>query len=227
MLGVTLITPTGGRPEAFALCERWAERQTYRGEIQWLVADDGPVDTPCTMGQTVIRPEPRWNPGQNTQFRNILAMLPLVKFDRIVAWEDDDHYAPTYVETMVRRLDEAALVGEFPSRYYNVRDRRWRDCGNSDHASLCQTAMRAETLPALKRICEQQQWIDMALWPRVADKKLFPGHENVGIKGMPGRPGQVRAHRITIGMSSDPDLSALRSWIGEDAEVYRRFGELV
>jgi hypothetical protein len=224
-MGITLLTPTGGRPEAFALCERWAARQTYKGEIQWLVADDCDPPTKCTMGQTVIRPEPRWKPGENTQFRNLLALLPLVRFDKIIHFEDDDAYLPTYIETMARRLDEAPLVGETPARYYNVRFRTWRDCGNNAHASLFQTAMRADILPVLKRICERQKWIDMALWPAVPGGKLFHGEETVGIKGMPGRAGQVAAHRKQTWMNPDPHLDVLRRWIGDDVAEYRRYGK--
>ncbi len=198
-------------------------RQTYSGEVQWLVADDGPVETPCAMGQTVIRPEPKWQPGQSTQWRNILALLRFIRFDRILHIEDDDWYGPAYIETMARRLEEAHLVGEIPSRYYNVRDRRYFVHGNDTHASLCQTAMRPEALPLLKRICEQRQWVDMALWPSAGNKKLFAGSNNVGIKGMPGRPGQVRTHRVTTRMAPDPNLEVLCSWIGEDAEAYRGF----
>jgi hypothetical protein len=225
--GLTLLTPTGARPEAFALCEKWLERQTYQGEIQWLVADDGPVPTPCTMGQTVIRPEPFWQPGENTQFRNLLALFPLIKYDKIVHWEDDDWYGPGYLETVSKWLDEAPLVGEIPTRYYNVRARSWNPFGNDKHASLCQTGMRPEVLPVLKRICEARRWVDMALWKDFPGK-MFAGEQNVGIKGLPGRPGQVGAHqnpRTLRRMVADPNLETLRSWIGEDAEAYRKFGE--
>ena len=228
MSGVTLLTPTGGRPEAFSLCERWISRQTFAGEIQWLVADDCVEPTPCTMGQTVIRPKPFWQSGQNTQFRNMLALLPLVKFDRILHIEDDDFYAPGYIETITIELDQAPLVGEIPTRYYNVRARKWHPFGNDKHASLCQTAMRPEVIPALKSICEQKQWIDMALWRAFPNQRMYHGEQNVGIKGLPGRPGQVAAHKshsTLRRMVHDPQLGTLRSWIGDDAEAYRRFGE--
>jgi hypothetical protein len=224
MDGITLLTPTGDRQAAFTLAERWMERQTFRGDIQWLVADDGAIPTRCTMGQTVIRPAPLWRPGQNTQFRNLLELLPLIRFDRILHCEDDDWYARTYIETMARRLEQSPLVGEYPARYYNVRYRHWRDCGNDAHASLFQTGMRREMVERLQRICQRRRWIDMALW-RATPSQLFRGEESVGIKGMPGRAGQVKAHgRLRPGMdTADPDLEKLRMWIGEDAEVYRGY----
>jgi hypothetical protein len=226
-MGVTLITLTGGRPDAFALCERWVNQQTYQGPLQWIVVDDCEPQTTLTMGQDLINPLPHWKPGQNTQHRNMLAALKLVKYDKILHVEDDDWYARTYVETMVAALDKAPLVGQFPSRYYNVAFRTWKDCGNKLQASLCQTGMRAETIPTLKRLCEEKKWLDMSLWPLIEDKLLLPKNEVVGIKGMPGRPGQVAAHRAAGArhMHADTNLDILRSWIGADAELYRRFGE--
>jgi len=224
--GLTLLTPTGGRPEAFALSERWFSRQTFRGEVQWLVADDADPPTAMACGQTVVRPEPAWRAGENTQHRNLLALLPLVRFDRIVHWEDDDWYGPGYLEKMARALEGAELVGEAPTRYYNVRFRHWREWGNTKHAALFQTAMRAELLPLLTRICAARQWVDLTLWPSAPARGLLlaPG-DSVGIKGMPGRPGQVKSHgrRRILADAPDPALEKLQMWIGSDVEHYRRF----
>jgi hypothetical protein len=43
----TVITPTGDRPETFALCERYLYRQTLKPS-KWIVVDDGIKYT--TMG---------------------------------------------------------------------------------------------------------------------------------------------------------------------------------
>lgn len=226
-MGITLLTPTGGRPEAFALCERWIARQTYRGEIQWLVADDGATPTACTMGQTVVRPEPFWTAGQNTQHRNLLALLPRIRHDAVLHIEDDDWYAASYVETMARRLEMADMVGERPARYYNVRYRSWHDCGNDKHASLFQTGMRTPVIEILRQICQRRQWIDMTMWPAVAGSLLFTGEETVGIKGMPGRPGQVVSHRRASWLTPDLNYEVLQRWVGvEDAAEYRRFADV-
>ena len=227
---LTLITPTGGRPEAFALCERWMGRQTYRGDVQWIVVDDCEEATVVTMGQTVIRPQPWWKLGApTTQYANVRAALELVKHDKIVHIEDDDWYGPTYLETTYHRLDAAPLVGECPARYYNARFRRWMNCGNRAHASLFQTAMRAEVIPTLRQICQAREWIDLSLWERVPEARqaLFFGEETVGMKGLPGRPGHIWAHRrqALVRMAADPQLEKLREWIGDDAAEYGRFHE--
>lgn len=221
---LTLITCTGGRPEAFALCERWMNRQTWRGEIQWIVVDDGPENTEVTMGQTVVRPQPRWRPGEITLARNLLAAIPLVRGEKALFIEDDDWYAPGYIERMSVALDAAPLAGEAPARYYNVATRQYKNCGNTGHASLCQTGLRAELLPSLQRICRRGgKFIDLALWREHREKYLFHAPYSVGIKGLPGRAGIGIGHRPKPGWAHDPGLAVLRSWIGGDAAAYEKF----
>src|SRR5687767_12331328 len=100
---VSLLTATRGRPEAFRLCERWAERQTFAGHIQWIVVDDGQRPTMCTMGQQYVRREPSLSRGC-TLADNLLAAIPLIESDKIVFIEDDDWYAADYVEIVSRHL---------------------------------------------------------------------------------------------------------------------------
>lgn len=80
-----LLTATGARPEAWALCEQWMARQDYAGPVHWVIVDDGETPQPITFSRdgwtlTVIRPLPRWKQGMNTQCRNMLAGLE--KIDR-------------------------------------------------------------------------------------------------------------------------------------------------
>ncbi len=221
MQSITIITPTGGRPEAFALCECWIGRQRWSGELQWIVVDDGPEPTPCTLGQTVIRPEPLWSEGQNTQARNLLAALPHVKHDRILIVEDDDWYAPDYFEIMAARLEESALVGERDTPYYHIAG-RYLVNPNERHGSLFQTGMRGSILPCLESACARgERFLDITLF-RDGDGKLFPSSgRSVGIKGLPGRPGIGMGHRHWMGWQEDRDSKVLRQWVGADAEAYK------
>jgi hypothetical protein len=199
-------------------------RQTHQGELQWLVADDADPETPCTMGQTVVRPEPRWCPGQNTQARNLLALLPLIQFDKVLFWEDDDWFTPNFLEAMDARLDEASMVGEVHARYYNVQQRMYLRCSNRNHASLCQTGLRADLLPVFEEVCRgASRFLDIALWQTVRHGKcLYPDSTCVGIKGLPGRTGIGRGHRPCLDgeWRCDPELKQLRQWVGEDAALY-------
>lgn len=224
---LTLLTATGARPAAWALCERWMARQDYAGPVRWIIVDDGPEPQPVTFRRdgwqlVLVRPSPQWAPGQNTQARNLLKGLAAVDpADSLVIIEDDDWYAADWLTTVAAELQHAELVGEHRARYYNVQQRSGRQLANTGHASLCSTAMRGSALQELAAAClARPKFIDLELWRRPRDRRLFGGHRVVGIKGLPGRGG--------IGMGHDPDFKGeadasgelLRQWVGADAEVY-------
>lgn len=238
---IIAITCTGARPEAFALCEKYMARQRVYPD-QWIVVDDCDPSTKCTMGQTVIRPEPRWPefPEPNTQHRNMMAAVDYLQnswvapTDQIIFFEDDDWYDSDYIETQSHRMRVYghSLVGETPARYYHVKNRAFRIFEEADmnnpvpHASLCATAMRASVLPFLVEALESRAWIDTYLWRKAGSPEaLLHGSSVVGIKGMPGRPGVSQCHRQEADgrWSGDPDLSRLRQWIGSDTDAYNQF----
>jgi hypothetical protein len=237
--GVTLITPTGGRPEAFALCKRFVRRQTWGGPLQWIIVNDGRTGESGDLiawrsgfAIQMVFPEPKWQHGQNTQARNLLAAIPEVAFDKVLFFEDDDHYAATYVEEMAAKLETYQIVGETRARYYHVPSRWYYQLQNEQHASLCQTGIRSDLLPQLASACEEtklrpvgMQYIDLQLWEKPsASRWLYPSNLSVGIKGLPGREGIGCGHRPDNNWSQDSaDLAILRSWIGSDVELYKEF----
>ncbi len=230
MPDLTLITPTGGRPEAFALCEQYMARQTYDGELDWIVVDDCLPETECTLGQTVIRPRPVWRSGQNTQCRNLELALAVPHLgDKVLFIEDDDWYAPTYVAEMVRRLDHAPLVGEMNAHYYNVRRRCWHMCPNTEHSSLSQTGCRRDEIPSVRAaLLTYGQFPDVKLFTAAKSKRLYPyAGICVGIKGLPGRPGIGMGHRPKPPprrrWNDDPEMSTLQGWLGQDAANYAKY----
>ncbi len=195
---LTIITPTGGRPEAFAKCVEYMQAQTYADPVRWVVADDcdPATEVPKVKGWQIIhvRPEPRWQPGENTQARNLLAGLDYVD-DKLVVVEDDDAYAPDWLERVSGWLDDDDLVGEAPSLYRHLNGHeKWMN--NKRHASLCATAMKGAAINEFREILKQGgKLIDCRLWKMGG--KLYPWDGGViGIKGYPGRPGIGIGHRI-------------------------------
>jgi hypothetical protein len=227
---IVAITPTGGRQQAFALCEQYMARQTLLPDI-WIVVDDCDPPTRMTQGQTVIRPEPRWQHycEPNSQHRNIEAALEHVgPDDAVIMWEDDDWYGPHYIERQAARLRSHDLVGEIPARYYRVDKRAHRTFNYTPHASLCATALCRGMIQRLREACQCRAWIDMYLWRTGPGKRrLAIGSQVVGIKGMPGRRGVSEAHRQSVDDDDrwhpDPSLDVLRRWIGSDARAYSAF----
>lgn len=224
---LTLLTATGGRPVAWAICQRLMARQDYTGPVRWVIVDDGPEPQPMNFQRDgwelqVIRRAPYWEPGQNTQSRNLLAGLEAIQDDeRVVVIEDDDYYAEDWLTCVSEQLSRAELVGECSARYYNVQARKARQMKNTRHASLCSTAMRGKALKTFRNACLlSPKFIDLVLWKRHPSRHLFGGHRVVGIKGLPGREGIGVGHRDDFNGTCDLDGALLEKWIGEDANLY-------
>lgn len=225
---VSVLTPTCNRPWAMRLTERWMARQTLQPD-EWIVVDGGQTPSAVTRGQRYFhRPSA---PGAQNFALNLLEGLQHVTGDILVCWEDDDYYAPTHLETIVRQLLDApgaSIAGDDQQRYYNVQHRRWRIFQNRG-ASLCQTALRASVLPLFRRIATEQlgrqhYGIDAGLWQGTSKAAWALRRTNtvVGIKGLPGQAGLGIGHRplYAAGWTLDPAGATLRAWIGADADVY-------
>lgn len=219
---LTILTPTGARPQAWALCMRWMRRQTYGGPVRWVIVDDGPepqeVPTaPAGWQIEVMRPRQLWRPGRNTQLSNLrlgLSAIPSTASVAIV--EDDEHYAPDFLARIAREIEAHEMVGQRLCRKYNLRTRRAKELLHPWRASLCTTAVRGGALARLRRIAGAGVVIiDGVLW-RPGLGHLFDGAYVTGIKCCPGRGGIDSGHRDTFGDTHDPDLQLLRAWIGDD-----------
>lgn len=223
---LTLLTTTGSRPEAWKICQKLMTKQTYSGFVRWIVVDDGQeqqeIDlTPGngTWSVEVYRPEPFWQPGQNTQARNLLVGLSVVKNDeKLVIIEDDDFYAPDWLKTVEAELEKAELVGESCARYYNLKKRMGKEMINKAHSSLCSTAMRGQAIETFRKMCQpNRQFIDCSLWQVHPDKHIFSGHRVVGMKGLPGRKGIGMGHDENFTGVRDNDAKLLIEWVGQEA----------
>lgn len=225
---LTLLTATGMRHQSWALCEKFMQRQTYAGPVRWVVVDDGQEPQPIgfeKQGWTleVIRPEPFWLPGDNTQARNLLAGMDVIGSDeRVVFVEDDDWYSPNWLQVVDAMLARAELVGEGFARYYNVQLRKYRTHKNAQHASLCSSAIRGKALETFRKVClPGVQFIDISLWQSHPDKHVFAGTDVVGIKGLPGRGGIGMGHKGNFLGDIDYTGDVLKSWVGADADLYQ------
>jgi len=228
-----VLTPTGARPEALFLCQAYLARQNLSEPITWIVVDDGPEA--ATIGlkspkiETIhLRPEPFWEPGQNTQGRNLLHGLEYATAVAgnelmLTVWEDDDWYHPDWLETVFDHLPSCEMIGEIKCRYYNVRSRRFKQLSNHRHAALRATAVRGAGVEAFRECLQiPDRFYDLRLWKAPVSRKLYDWGMTTGIKGLPGRAGLAPGHDDEHG-SIDRDMHQLRRWIGEDAELYSRF----
>ena len=234
---ITLLTPTGHRPEAFNLCKKFINRQTYKGPMQWVIVYDSP-EAPDTTGirqnisvETYKGPK-EWREGINTQRFNMDLAIQKAKGDFIFVIEDDDWYSPQYIETYIWLMSRWDVVGEGNNNYYNLERMAYREWKNVQHASLCSTAIKKSKLDLLDRAVNSGEiFYDIALWRMVRQEKhkgvINVGMGlNVGMKGLPGRYGIGGGHAKPANadmanFEKDKNASVLIDWVGAaDAKVY-------
>lgn len=239
---ITLITATGHRPESFALCCKYMQRQTVNTPIQWIVIDDsigtgGKCDSaellknfsnPGNIKAELYAGPQLWRPGVNTQRGNLDIALSFVKGDKIFIIEDDDFYHPRYLQVMSALLDLVDIVGESNTKYYFLNGPGGKEHFNYMHSALCQTGFVKSQLSAfLAAVNSGNMYIDLAFWGEARKNhtpRLLVSERNlcIGIKGMPGREN-LSAGAKQKDFLIDPTLAKLKEWIGEDVEFYKPY----
>jgi hypothetical protein len=235
-LKITALTTACNRPEAWKLSEAYMRRQTRQPD-QWLVIDDDDPPTACTMGQEYIYDPTCRDPKVSSLIMKLRLAFRgnLVKGDIVVFWENDDWYAPNWIETCENALktNYTTIFGEGRAIYYNVKERWWYEHVNMEHCSLCSTAIRSENFTLLSSLLEDPNpFVDSRLWERtrtgrrkIIDPLGNAGKRQVlGIKAMPGRQGYGGGHiEKDRGAHPDHDLKKLISLIGPDSSSYENF----
>lgn len=238
---ISLITATGDRHEAMKLCARWMRQQTYRGDVEWIIVDDGHMTT-----AHVDMPR-SWNikttklPGQDTPAKsmamNLLTGLSLSTGDPLFFIEDDDYYKPTYIEHVMDKMGDNDIIGQIELYYYNVAQQKYRPA-RCKGAALSMTACSRRLYHHLIEIVrlaykEDRMDIDGRLWKLAylsPDAKIKHYDDEllaVGIKGLPGRKGASLIHRSCRNFVQDTNYAMLKAWIGEDYQAYKDLMERV
>lgn len=234
-MSLTLVTTTRNRPLCFSLLEKWMATQT-RWWDQWLVVNDGTdPGYHYTLYQEVVYRDYTGDDSRSPWLQSIclnwLEAVPYIRGDKIIVIEDDDYYAPNYVQTVSDMLDDAALVGISRDAYYKLPTKHYKWCGNTDHASLACTGFRREVLTHVERVANTfgSVFLDMYLWAEWGSEQ-FPGTRklvpqphsgrklHVGMKNMPGAFGLGLGHQKPDGWNLDhTSFKVLREWVGPDA----------
>ena len=220
---IVVVTPTGDRPHTLKLLEGFMDRHTVKPD-RWIIIDDGQIPCEQIRRGNIYRRNPKPDDPNHTLVINMqMAMAFVMPDDKIIMMEDDDWYAPEYVETIARELDEFDLVGQAGSFYYYFTENLLWDMGNTNHASLFQTGFRARVMQGMDY--PDNFSLDLALWRLNAKKKLLDKWPPlaIGMKGLPGRPGQSAGWNIEKYLDKwQRDLNRvwLKSRIGDDIKLY-------
>lgn len=228
---ISLITPTGDRPESFALLVRWVNRFWKPTEVlEWVVVDDGvvPTDTSdATVPVVHIRPSRMAGPSVA---RNYLAGLRAASGDVLVYLEDDEWYHRDYLAVVVSTFlsEPVDMVGIAPWRAWYLRERRYRDPPLQGILSATTSRTSVRRGPALDchveilkaeradKAGETRLWGTGYLSRNVQERPYLC----VSLKDVPGRPKPER-YNEEVGQVPDPDAMKLIQWIGaEDTNAY-------
>lgn len=243
---ITAITCTGDRPLCLKFLARWMDHQIVKPD-QWLIIDDGQVGFKPDVKCDYIRRIPKKEENTHTLLINLEEALPHVKGDIILFMEDDEYYAPKYIQILTEKIKGHEMAGLCKSKYYNLPARRYHIHPNLTHASLAQTGIVKELLPTMKSLLAGDPYLDIRLWDSIRTKNDNPGINlrmitpfkeikvgngrgvlfddgindclYVGMKGMPGRKGIGSGHLANFGRT-DVGGQLLRKWIPDHYKDY-------
>lgn len=235
----TVITPTGDRPEAFAICTELMKKQTIK-PVQWLVIDDG--KEPMTMPdlpfvEYIHRARGKDEPSHTLPLQMRLA-LHRVQTDYVVMMEDDDWYRADYFQETVSRLQFSSLVGLVRNYYYFVRTAQYYQHQNLQHSSWCSTAFTREWFNYVYTMPINNPYLDMRLWSLARQNHFIRRSKTkpclwysetpiaIGVKQLPGRVGVTYDSNRRVlrrGMKEDKGGLWLKSKIGDDFAMYKPY----
>lgn len=237
---VTVVTCTGDRPICFSLLEKWMEHQTIQPS-QWIVVDDGKDQMNCFPNCDYIRREPQKSDDKQTLLLNIAESYQHIRGDIILFFEDDEYYAPTYIEEMRKKLLQFDIAGIGRSKYYHLPGQKWYKHRNMGHASLAQTGFNMNFFENAKSVLSGDPFYDIRLWRKInrnaenlslpeKQHKLINGRGIIfedfdkslyaGMKGLPGRKGIGAGHSDVNYFNQDKDYQVLKQWIPQDYNSY-------
>lgn len=229
---VNIITTTRDRIVALKLLEKWIDRQTWKW-INWIIVTDGEITEFPGRGRVIQRRgdvyyDARQNielveaPNYHSMLNNLAVGIEIAdKESPIIIMEDDEYYAPNYVERCLQALTEVEMVGFAPSHYIHVVDRTYRCMHNASFASLAATAWLPSVTPCVKELIHRNDpYLDGLLWNTwegsygIVDNTSEP--VNVSFKGLPGARGIGVSHSEKIG-GVDWQMTKLRKMVNREA----------
>jgi len=114
---VSIITPTYGRAWFLAETARWVRSQTYPN-YEWLILDDSPEPCPALATATDERVRYRHTRERMTIGKKRNQLVAEARGAIVAHFDDDDYYAPHYLQTMVELLEARGADFVKLSGYY-------------------------------------------------------------------------------------------------------------
>lgn len=239
---ILAITPTRDRPVAMQACTQWVMRQTIPVD-RWLIVTDGAG--PLPHGPRIDQIHRLSDPGEppHTLPLNLLRALEhaeAYEHDVLAIFEDDDWYAPNYLDVACRSIfgwGDCRAWGECIEWVYRLPHRnrpgQYLRANNWQHASLHATVLREDAFHLIKVVTEMhvasgRPTIDLSLWAnlREGDHALVAAKDkpvSVAMK-WPEYPGYAFHHHNPRHLwTDDRDARILKGLIGQDESAIMEY----
>ncbi len=205
---IAVLIPTrGDRPLFLENCLRMINSQTLKpNHIE--VVNDAPLNNECDI---------TW------RYRNGYDKLRNKGFDVILLMEDDDWYAPNYIETMVNKWVEKGkpdLLGHTHTIYYHIKLFSYFTMNHLTRSSAMNTLIKADL--NFDWCVDHEPYTDLHLW-KTLKGVLFTPEKNIclgikhGVGLCGGRSHLDRLHRYDKHGTNDQNKEFLKSLMDEDS----------
>lgn len=194
-----IIPDRGDRPDFLEMCKHMLRTQTVQPD-EIIFVDFPAVDDKCDI---------------TLRYRTAYHRLDGMNFDCILFIENDDYYAPNYIETMVRKWNEHGkpdLFGTGYTYYYHIGLAKFVKFDHKRRASMMNTLIKPDM--QFEWCADDYPYTDAWLWQKIPNRVTFIPEKPIalGIKhgiGMSG--GEFHRTRLERYRDHDSGFKFLRS----------------
>lgn len=166
LMKIAVIIPDrGDRPEFLEHCKKMLEKQTLKPETIIFV-DYKPKSDKCDITE---------------RYRTAYHSLDGMNYDCILFMENDDWYAPEYIETMVYEWSASAYLQNGGVRpdvfgigftyYYHIGIQKYMKFDHPRRASMMNTLIKPDL--NIKWCADDYPYTDAYLWQNIVNRKTF------------------------------------------------------
>lgn len=203
-----LIPTRGDRPLFMANCKRQLAKQTLQ-PAKVVIVDYVPFTKECDITQ---------------RYRKGYDQLRKQELDVIALMEDDDYYAPDYLQLITDEWVKAGrpdLFGTTYTIYYNIKLSAWLTFHHHTRSSAMSTLIAPDL--NFKWCVDHEPYFDIHIWHEIKNRKLFRPEKHIclGIKhgeGLCG--GQFHTNRYDRYEEKDPEKKFLQEHMDPESFAF-------
>ena len=235
---ITCITPTRDRSHIFPEIVTCINNQTVKPD-KWIIVDDGtkPLsDDILSLSNVQVDYIRMPIPPKHlkTHTINARAGLHRVSEGSVFIIDDDDYYAPTYIEKMSEYLSDHDIVGTSKEIEYSLHiDGGYQEINRHRFTTNHHTGFNTSILNHIYDVIDNSDdpRMDLLVWDHIKKNTyvkwampVFNPYICVSFKQWPDvHNGYCKNHRKSFLGSSDPHLISLKNLLGSDFDRYAKY----